>query len=213
MWRKRLQTDGWAYFDAPNACSLEIASALGKIVPAMREGGLVQSLRPKPATLASSWSLSSVYGLSTFPFHTDAAHHPMPPHYIVMRLVETQKSNCATLILPLSKSNLEASEFATLRRDVWIVNGGRGKFTTTVVNTLTDSVEEIVRFDLACMRPCRPNFSSSLRIMLSYLQRSVPIRIPWVKNHLLVLDNWRMLHGREAAVAGESRTLERVLIS
>jgi hypothetical protein len=211
QWINNLETNGWAFFADARASTLEIASRLGRPVPSWRGGDEVQLLRPRPRDSAPPNSLSSLHGLAEFPLHTDAAHHPVPPRYVVMRLAQGNITRCATLVVPFSSIAFDQSALASLRRDVWIVNGGRGKFTTTILDSLSISGREIVRYDAACMRPMSRSFARSSWLLQENLGSAPRIRIQWQPTYFLVVDNWRVLHGREAAIGNEQRVLERVL--
>jgi hypothetical protein len=63
----------------------------------------VQSLIPRSRQHASPSSYSGIYGKNSFPLHTDMAHWSVPPHYLMLRCIEPDKSVKTTI---LSKANL-----------------------------------------------------------------------------------------------------------
>jgi Taurine catabolism dioxygenase TauD, TfdA family len=211
-WINELQANGWALVSGTDATALDVARQIGRPVPAYHGGDEVQLLRPLQRAAAPDKSLSAAHGLEAFPLHTDAAHHPVPPRYIVMRFAEEKPSKCATLLVPVSSIKFDASSLRALRRDVWLVSGGRGKFTTTILDPFLIPGHEIFRYDAACMRPVNSVFKRSGDLLKEILSTVTALRIKWTKKSCLIIDNWHVLHGREAADENESRILERVLV-
>jgi len=100
-----------------------------------------------------------------------------------------------------------------LRRDVWLVNGGRDRFYTPIVDEDIIAGRLVFRFDPCCMRPVHDFFESE-RVVQDAIQQAKDVAIKWAPGLLLILDNWRVLHARgEAPQSDDSgRLLERVLI-
>jgi hypothetical protein len=211
-WMNELRRNGWASFRESTSSTLQIALTLGLPVPAQRNGDVIQLLRPLPEDSAPPNSLSAAHGLNGFPLHTDAAHHPVPPRYIVMRLTGETSTRCATVVVPFSSLAFDLPALAAFRRDVWIVNAGQGKFTTTILDSVSMTGQEILRYDAACMRPASKAFSPSGELMETGLASATKLRFEWTPGSFLVVDNWRVLHGREPAVHDQRRVLERILV-
>jgi alpha-ketoglutarate-dependent taurine dioxygenase len=92
------------------------------------------------------------------------------------------------------------------------VDGGRGRFLTSILGSLDDAESPLVRFDEGCMRPADPTFGSA-RETIHRLTSSHARAIDWIPGRTVVLDNWRTLHARSGfAGPGETRVLERVLV-
>jgi hypothetical protein len=198
----------------PDSGLLQLAAAFGIRAPAHRGGPLVDRLSPKRAEDAPTRSLSAAHGLGGFPMHTDAAHFRIPPRYVLLRLAMDGRSNRPTLIQNIRDLHMDERSMAILRRDVWLVNGGRGRFLTSLLSDTLVPRHLLVRFDRACMRPVHPSFLQSESLLETALATTAPLRVDWVHGKALVIDNWQALHARSGSPrrSNEDRILERVLI-
>jgi hypothetical protein len=65
------------------------------------EGGLhrsvVERVSPKPARQARPGTMSARYAIGAFPLHTERAHWPVPPRYVLLRSVGAE-SDRSTLL-------------------------------------------------------------------------------------------------------------------
>lgn len=61
-----------------------VANALGQPMTPW-EGGLIQELVPRASSTPNTYS--GIFGLDSFPFHTDLAHWRLPPRYVLLRCV------------------------------------------------------------------------------------------------------------------------------
>jgi hypothetical protein len=191
---------------------LSLATSLGEITPSRASGPPVDELRPKPSSDAPPRSLSALHGLGAFPFHTDAAHHLIPPRYVLLRLASESPSARKTLVAPIPR-RLAQRDRRSLEHDVWIVDGGRGRFLTSILSHPEGRSCEMFRFDEGCMRPADRVFGAARAVMLRVLA-SHSRAIEWVPGRTIALDNWRTLHAREGAPPKDAeRVLERVLVS
>lgn len=214
MDRQELLQNGWIEFMCDlSTDSLSIARQFGEPLPSRRGGSLVDPLVPMKQEDAHPRSISAIYGTGEFPFHTDGAYMRVPPRFMLLRFIEG-KSNRTTLLLDACALPFSAEERREMFRDVWVVNGGRGRFLTTVFNNSLVSGSTIVRYDRGCMRPAHPAFNRAADILDLRSQENKPVQINWKLGRTLVLDNWRMLHARGSSSleAAERRVLERVLV-
>lgn len=62
----------------PDADGADVAATLGKVLQ-LGDTPPVHRIVPKATDAAGSNSYSGLYGLGTFPFHTDMAHWRPPP--------------------------------------------------------------------------------------------------------------------------------------
>lgn len=202
---------GWVVVQARSTDALlSLAGLFGEITSSRIDGPQVDELRPKLASNASLRSLSGKHGLGAFPYHTDAAHHEVPPRYVLLRLASPWPSARRTFVASLPR-RLRARDREILEHDVWLVDGGRGRFLTSVL-TKPDGSREMLRFDEGCMRPADRAFGDARAVLLGVLE-SRSVGIAWVPSQTVVIDNWRTLHAREGAlVDDEDRVLERVLV-
>jgi hypothetical protein len=190
---------------------LSLAESLGEVTPSRAGGPPVDELRPKPSSEAQPRSLSGQHGLGAFPYHTDAAHHLLPPRYVLLRLASERRSVVKTLVASLPR-RLRLNDRQTLEHDVWLVDGGRGRFLTSVLSHVDGQSCEMFRFDEGCMRPADKTCGAARTVILRILANR-GVAIEWVPARTIVLDNWRTLHAREGAPLDDAdRVLERVLV-
>lgn len=222
-----LQSNGWAKLDFASSdthCSdlVTWATSLGLPISSRCGGSLVDILRVRSEAEASPWSLSARFGRGAFPFHTDQAKLRTPPRYIILRCRRLRASRRPTLIQDFNSLILSSSEHSILSRAVWIVNGGRGCFLTSILTKHQISGDFLLRFDLSCMKPAHSRFAEAANVLGEALSRTNPISIDWYEGLTIVLDNWRILHARannetHHAQSGlnqgeEEREIERVLV-
>ncbi len=208
---------GWTMLDFSGTQSdlLQFAQTLGRPVPSRRGSQLVDSLKPTAPAEAKSRSMSARFGFGAFPFHTDAAYMRLPPRYMILRLVEGEENSRPTLILSIEALNLSSSDLRLLKREVWLVNGGHGRFLSPLVNDTLVPGATVLRFDPCCMRPATEGFGASQQILEQAISNVSPINVDWMRERLLVLDNWRVLHARsdQPQEQDTNRLLERILVS
>jgi L-asparagine oxygenase len=211
--RATVDRRGWAVMEVRSTADLlSLADSLGDITPSRAGGPPVDELRPKPSSQAQPRSLSGQHGLGAFPYHTDAAHHLLPPHYVLLRFASECPSARRTLLASIPR-RIGERDRQILEHDVWLVDGGRGRFLTSILSYPDGCSCEMFRFDEGCMRPADKAFGGARAVILRVIaNRSVAIE--WVPTRTVVLDNWRTLHAREGArLEDADRVLERVLVS
>jgi alpha-ketoglutarate-dependent taurine dioxygenase len=62
------------------------------------------------------------------------------------------------------------------------------------------------------MFPATAEGYEAKRILEQSIAMSCPTRIDWTPGKIVILDNWKLLHGREPAEWDEERVLLRVLV-
>jgi len=63
------------------------------------------------------------------------------------------------------------------------------------------------------MKPASPSADLAAQIMSELVYASQPVEIAWCEGRLLIIDNFRCLHGRAAAaVPDPDRVLERIIV-
>ena len=206
-----LNSTGSILIDYPSESNLvSLAEHFGKPVPSRRDGPLFDLLTPKAAMTARPNTLSSRCGLGRFPFHTDAAHFPNPPRLVFLRQRGRLETRTPTLIADVL-SHSTARERSLLRNSVWVVNGGRGAFYTNILTKTP--LGDRLRYDRFCMRPAHGHFSEVKVLIQEMIATGQVNTVHWLRNKVLILDNWRVLHARGEVTAEDcERVLERVLV-
>jgi hypothetical protein len=206
-----MDRDGVAWLKGSQATLFELAGRLGDPVPVRRGGPTLDRLVPVDRDAAPSRTLSALYGVGRFPMHTDAASHRIPPRFLLLRFDGREATTTPTQLLDFNSLDLGPREMAALRREVWLVRGGVGRtFYTTILSRT--SIGQMVRFDPGCMEPALGTDSRGLPALLEAFEGVEPVDVYWQPEEIVVIDNWRFVHGRGAVDLEHDRVLERVLV-
>jgi Taurine catabolism dioxygenase TauD, TfdA family len=208
---ERLQTDGWASLKLGldgipclKERVTEIARSLGSVV--VGPGGtLVETISPRSETTARAASLSHRFGCGALPLHCDTAHWIIPCRYIVLACMAVGSVRTPTLLVNAHDPNFSGEERLLARSKCFLVRNGRKSFYASIV----DSKRSFVRIDPGCMEPVTEASATAMRLYDFERQRSRIISFDWKAGDVLIIDNWRMLHGRGNETAADS---ERQLV-
>lgn len=205
---EELQNKYWTTFWAENIEDLiEISRKIGDIIPSRKNStSLYDNLTVKTKKETNQKSLSAKYGENDFPFHTDGAYLQIPPRYVILRSPKNIEK-CPT---KLSIPSFSEFEIKNLMKDVLLVNGGRGRFYSTIVEKV--NIDFRIRFDVDCMRPALTEFDTSIKLMNTLIKEAVTEEIDWKENQCLIFDNWKLVHSRANATNNLDRILERIWI-
>lgn len=199
---------GW-WIDSFTGDIIELATQLGRPVPARNDGPLVDSLRVQKAHEAYPNSLSARHGTGAFPLHSDGAHHAVVPKYIVLRQASDFPNLRGTIFADF-RSALTLEDQAYLKDELWIVRTGRRAFLAPVLD------RHYLRYDPTIMMPASPSLTRGPELIRIAANRAPKEIVRWKHHVTAVVDNHRVLHGREAPAEEESsdatRMLERVLV-
>lgn len=205
---EELKNKNWTSFWSENIEDLlKVSKEIGEIIPSRKNStDLYDTLTVKTKEEASKKSLSAIYGDKDFPYHTDGAYLRVPPKYVILRSPKSIE-NCPTkLCIP---NNTEA-DIKKLMKDVLLVNGGRGRFYSTILEKLDEEFR--IRFDKDCMRPALPEFDTSIKLMNKLIRETPKININWKANQCIIFNNWKLVHSRALAINSLDRILERIWI-
>lgn len=211
-----LESRGWVAFSTPISTEselrvqlLDLARWLGVPVETRPRGGLFDELSPTIEANARLRSLSRQHDLGEFPLHIDTAHWLIPCRYIILACVSPGIGNRSTLLLDTQNIQLSGTQRTLLRSAPLRVRNGRNSFFSTILS----NSRPFVRFDPGCMTASTPDGIEALRVFTrdNWAQRIDHLH--WEEGVVLVLDNWRMLHGRGKATAHDhNRKLLRLSI-
>jgi len=211
-----LKSNGWwlSKIDIGNLdCLIEISRRLGTPVGGRKKGALVEVLKLQDSISANQNSLSNQFGYSPFPFHCDTAHWVSPCRYIVFGCENPGNCGRKTVLIDWKKIEFDLTEIKLLKSAVFLIRNGQKSFYSTILN----QNEEFLRFDPGCMSPLDSESEDAFKLMKNKLDQVNPIEVSWEKGDVLVIDNWRILHGRKGAeIEGEhhtARQLQRVLVA
>lgn len=216
MMRNALEKEGWwkgkcREHDLDDFL-LKISNHLGQPIGARRKTFVVEILKPQSADSARKNSLSAQYELTAFPFHIDTAHWPIPCRYIVLGCKSPGSCGRKTLLIDWKSLQIKASEVDLLKKAVFLVKDGRRSFYSPILS----ENESFIRYDIGCMYASDRESEMALQILESKLEKANKKEVAWEENDVLVMDNWRILHGRsdsnDALSIKSSRELHRVLV-
>jgi L-asparagine oxygenase len=219
---KELRANGYAFRKRwlMDASTEEVANSLGEVlrVTQLLPGSnipSVQSLVPRPKSKGRPNDYSGVFGLSTFPLHTDLAHWAWPPRYLLLRCV-TGSPRVATNVLPVTA--LEAAVgVACLRRAVARPRRvGRSGAHVLLPIVLKAGSQLYMRWDSLFLVPMNDGSNRIADVLAAGLWNSDELLQFYLtdRGDTLILDNWRCLHGRShATLRDTNRRVERVYLS
>jgi Taurine catabolism dioxygenase TauD, TfdA family len=211
-----LRSNGWALGDlrSPTESALRndlvsLASVLGNPIAARRGGPIISALRPTNSEYARRRSLSAKFSVGAFPCHTDTADWVIPCRFVLLACLEPGAGDRKTILLDSTTIGLTTEQRESLHTTPFRVVSGRRSFFSTVMQ----HGRRFLRYDPGCMRPLAIDGERVLGLLASDSWPELLTAIRWARGRLLVIDNWRMLHGRSSADADDSQpTLLRIYI-
>ena len=208
---RRLRSRGWVSLTASTdlkAAVIHVARGLGDIVPA-RRGAMAEIFSPRTSEGARGASLSGRFGLGPLPFHCDTAHWLVPCRYVVLACQATGTVRSPTLLLDTRELHLSGSERALASSAVFCVRSGRRSFYASIL----DATRPFLRIDPGCMEPIGEDAVEAIKLFSRERERTTALAFDWAAGDILVIDNWRVLHGRgNEAEADIGRTLVRAYV-
>ena len=194
---------------SPEICGITAFSGLGAVVrlPGVAE---VQVLTPHHTAHATPNTYSGNFGTQAFPLHTDLAHWFLPPRYFALRCiigsrqVSTSLVDVKDLISVVGRRNLTRA-LVRPRRPL--------KHNRPLLRLLSrrEDGSELFRWDSLFVVPAT-NESQVICETVANVLASINPKEVWLENpgDTLIIDNWRMLHGRSQVSTGdELRRVER----
>jgi hypothetical protein len=194
-----LDAHGWCSFSVGEhsgkstleAQIITLAEELGEIVPG-RGRQRVEHISPQDIGIAYAGSLSQQYGLAPLPLHTDTAHWTVPCRYLVMACAEPGPRPTPTMLLDSTVISFTEREAAACISAVFLIRNGRRSF----YGSISTQDRSFIRFDLGCMEPLSPEGAEAANSFARDRNSDRVYRHDWQRGDVLVIDNWRVLHGR-----------------
>ena len=214
MVRRSVLRDGFVFIprylrDESSDC---VSMRLGKL-SRMGRSKPVHSLSPARKSASTPNTYSGIYGLNGFPCHTDLAHWPWPPRFLMLRCA-TGSIDVSTLLLDGrdviagADANILSRALVQPRRPLQntrplmrIYRPGLGGF-------------GLLRWDLEFIRPASPVGKQGVQLMQAELANAHPTKILLSDyGDTLLIDNWRMLHGRSPVSSADlNRKIDRAYL-
>lgn len=188
---------------------IALANQIGTPVATRSKGDICDTLKPTDASSANPNSLSEIHSLGEFPLHVDTAHWLTPCRYLILACLSAGSGDRPTLLLDTERLPLSPEQTSILRRTPFRVTNGRNSFFSAILS----KDRQFVRYDQGCMASVRSSDKPVLDIFLASNWTDYVETIDWHKGKVIVIDNWRVLHGRgQASHPDLDRTLLRISI-
>lgn len=195
----------------------EVAQQIGLILDTEKVAinhkvSTVQTLRPLDANILSSNTYSGTFGRDEFPLHTDYAHWNTPPRYLILRCVKGS-SAVSTHVLPFAILLNEAEQYINRA-----VIAPRRKYPSQSVCTMPvifyRSNVKGFRWDSLFLKTLNAAAKKTGDLIRSFEEASIAMFYLVDPFDTLIIDNWRVLHGRSSVPANaEDRNIERIYLS
>ena len=196
---------------APEFSTIDAVSCLGSVIT-LDGFSTIQVLRPRALFSAPPNTYSGNFGTADFPLHTDLAHWALPPRYIALRCIKGENGVSTRLF----DGNLMVEDIgATLLRRI-LVQPRRplrnGKQLLRLLNFFDSYDTHTLRWDSIYLRPATANSEIAHSTILEYVTGIIPKEVVLLaQGDTLIIDNWRMLHGRSLVPAyAADRHIDRV---
>ena len=215
---KTLQLDlekyGWTHLEASSEYDEiisfvvdETARLLGPMATA-RAGATREIVVPLHRVDAHPRSQSAAYGLGPLPFHVELSHRQVPCRYLVLGCLDPGQPSCSTTLLDWRSLGFTSHDLSQLRGAPLLVRNGRRSFYTSAL----PADGRFLRYDVECIEAVDARGRAALNTIQTRLSAAASISQNWRRGDILVIDNWRMLHGREAVQQDSGRRLVRRLV-
>ena len=209
-----LAQHGWATqetssFDAESVVRelIRIGDSLGTRV-AGRACALEEVIEPQAADDAHPRSLSAQFGLDALPLHAELSHRPRPCRYLLLGCLDPGSPSAATMLLDWRTLGFSSDELRLLEEAPILVRTGRRSF----YSTLLSPDRAFLRYDPGCLEAVDERGRAALSLVQRRLRAGSPQIHQWRRGDILIIDNWRALHGRAPSDPGTGRRLARILI-
>lgn len=208
---KQLKEKGWIEINN-NLSDKELvllAESLGEILP-HPNGKIIDIVFPKQSEQAIQNSLSHKFGFNSFPLHSDTAFWIKPARYVL--LTTESISQTATTIVTLKQitDNFNDNDYIDFEQAVYLIKVKNRTFYTKLKQQF--ETDYCFRYDSLTMKPSNKS-AKNIEVRLNEILHSLnTIKIDWNSNKVVILDNWKTLHGRDAIQEDLNRKLKRIYI-
>jgi hypothetical protein len=206
---------GWARHAGKSTdvdTTLDEVRRMGSLIGS-RAGGRARALeevvRPLTFDAAHPRSLSAQFGLNALPFHAELSHRPRPCRYLLLGCLDPGSQSAVTTLLDWRTLGFSSEDFRLLETAPVLVRSGRRSFYSTVL----PRDRAFLRYDPGCLEAVDERGRFALRLLANRLALCSPDIHEWKRGDILIIDNWRTLHGRGPSTHGSDRRLVRILLN
>lgn len=173
-----------------------------------RAGALQEMVQPHATEDAHPRSLSARYGLGALPFHTELSHRAKPCRYLLLGCIDPGSTAAATMLLDWQTLGFSPKEVELLEGTPVLVRNGRRSFYSTILAPGA----AFLRYDPGCLEAVDERSRKALAIVEDRIADAPSEAHHWRQGDILIIDNWRVLHGRSSSDRASGRRLARILI-
>ncbi|MEQ1716633.1 MAG: TauD/TfdA family dioxygenase [Hyphomicrobium sp.] len=205
---------GWTRYVSDLADADAVVSEIGRIgnllgTRTMSRGGVLQEVvSPQTPDEAHPRSLSARYGLNAMPLHAELSHRPQPCRYLLLGCIDPGTPSAVTMLIDWRTLGFSLEELHLLEGAPILVRTGRRSFYSTILSP----DRAFLRYDPGCLEAIDERSRAALRLVEDRLADASPNTHQWRRGDILIIDNWRVLHGRGPSQQGSGRQLARILI-
>lgn len=210
--KEKLNQVGWLEFHGSLTENglISLAKSFGQI-QRHPNGAEVFTLKPKVGLNSTIGTFTDKFGLGRFPLHTDTAFYSKPIRYMILSM--NKPSEAFTTILPIDRlfEKLNQNDKYLATRAIYKIKTNESSFYTSLI--VEKNGIKYIRYDPTCMFPVN-NSAREFEIILNEIFKQVkPENITWNKPKTIIIDNWKVLHGRSCVNLNEQRELKRIYIN
>ena len=209
--RENIEETGYSSLHLSSLTSTSL-SELGKVADFTRDRP-VHVLRPLANSRSTPNTYSGRYGFGRFPFHTDFAHWPRPPRYILLRCVKGYAEVTTDLIdgHSVTRAIGQKQLFRSLVRPRRPLEG---RLPILRLWEPVDARESLLRWDEEYLRPASTAGQVGIAAIAQAIAKTGVTSISLAEpGDALLIDNWRILHSRSAVPPScVQRIIERVYL-
>lgn len=165
-------------------------------------------IQPQDVCDSHPRSLSARFGLKALPLHTELSHRPIPCRYLLLGCINTGTSDVKTVLLDWRTLSFSSDELSALESAPLLIRNGRRSF----YGTILPPDHKYLRYDPCCLEAVDERGKWALKVVETQLAKGFAHNHLWKQGQILIIDNWRMLHGRGASSNSTGRQLARILI-
>ena len=203
--------NGWAIAWVPSGTVAEAIGCLAEVIGDPvdgRHGRLFEDVVPRSVNEAHPRSLSRIHGLGALPLHVELSHRARPCRYVLLGCVDPGSGGAATTLLDRCGLDFGGDLTKEMGSAPVLVRSGRRSF----YSTLLPRCRSWLRFDRDCIEPVGSRGAAMFGRVSRLIDGSRVGVHRWAAGDVLLIDNWRVLHGREAVAPGDGRRMLRVMI-
>lgn len=212
--RDELKNNGFALLEKldPEYFLDEIAEHLGRAWTGTKDAKS-HLLMPHEKSASTPNTYSGNYGLGAFPLHTDLAHWRKPPRYLILRC-KVAAPDVATTLLDGKTIVATCGETVLSRALVRPRRPIQGSIPLLRLYQPTEGKFGMLRWDQMFIKPSSKNGTLGFNLVMDVIAREQVDNVYFNDpGDTLIIDNWRMLHGRSSVPKGsEGRVIERIYL-